>query len=124
MPRRTMRTLVIICCTLIIPGVAHAQDPVEKVGRGLTNVLSGWIELPKQIHLGLHSDHPVAGVGWGLIKGTGLAVMRIGVGLYEAVTFPIPFPRGYASPYASMELPDYAWDTERVDDPSYTEPSQ
>ena len=83
MPRRTMRTLVIICCTLIIPGVAHAQDPVEKVGRGLTNVLSGWIELPKQIHLGLHSDHPVAGVGWGLVKGTGLAVMPFPLHLFE-----------------------------------------
>ena len=106
-----MRTLVIICCTLIIPGVAHAQDPVEKVGRGLTNVLSGWIELPKQIHLGSRESNAVTGLTWGIVKGAGLTLLRVGVGLYEAVTFPIPYyPKNFASPYEEMELEDYAWE--------------
>ena len=37
--------------TCAVPGV-WAQDPIHKAGRGVVNVLTGWIELPKQIHLG------------------------------------------------------------------------
>ena len=89
---------------------AWAQDPIHKMGRGVTNVLTGWIELPKQIHLGRQEENPVAGLGWGLLKGAGLALLRSGVGLYEALTFPLPYPKGFASPYEQMELNDYAWE--------------
>ncbi len=89
---------------------ARAQDPIHKMGRGLTNVLTGWIELPKQVHLGSQQDRPLAGLSWGLVKGLGMTVLRSGLGVYEAVTFPIPYPKEFASPYERMELPDYAWD--------------
>ena len=89
---------------------AWAQDPIHKAGRGLVNVLTGWIEVPKQIHLGSQEENPVTGLGWGLIKGVGLTVLRGGVGIYEALTFPIPYPKDYASPYEQMELTDYAWE--------------
>ncbi|MBI3330962.1 MAG: exosortase system-associated protein, TIGR04073 family [Candidatus Omnitrophica bacterium] len=89
---------------------ALAQDPIHKMGRGVTNVLTGWIELPKQLHLGTQEENPVAGFGWGLLKGAGLALLRVGVGAYEAVTFPVPYPKGFASPYEQMELSDYAWE--------------
>ena len=87
-----------------------AQDPIHKMGRGVVNVLTGWIELPKQIHLGTQEDNPVIGVGSGLFKGVGLTVLRSGVGIFEALTFPIPYPKGFASPYEGMELNDYAWE--------------
>lgn len=87
-----------------------AQDPIHKMGRGVVNVLTGWIELPKQVHLGTQEENPVAGVGWGLVKGAGLTLLRGGVGLYEALTFPLPYPKDYASPYEHMELSDYAWE--------------
>ena len=89
---------------------AWAQDPIHKMGRGVVNVLTSWIELPKQMHLGSQEDNPVVGVGMGLAKGVSLTVLRIGVGAYEAVTFPIPYPRQFASPYEQMELPDYPWE--------------
>ena len=89
---------------------AWAQDPIHKAGRGIVNLLTGWIELPKQVHLGSQEDNPVTGLGWGLVKGIGLTVLRGGVGVYEAVTFPIPYPKGYVSPYEHMELTDYAWE--------------
>ena len=89
---------------------AFAQDPIHKMGRGVVNVLTGWIELPKQIHLGRQEENPVAGLGWGLLKGAGLTLLRGGVGLYEALTFPLPYPKGFASPYEQMELNDYAWE--------------
>lgn len=91
------------------PG-AWAQDPIHKMGRGMVNVLTSWIELPKQLHMGSQEANPISGLGWGLVKGTGLMVLRGGVGAYEVLTFPIPYPKDFASPYEQMELPDYAWE--------------
>ena len=90
--------------------LAWAQDPIHKMGRGLVNVLTGWIELPKQIHLGSQEDNPITGLGRGLLKGAGLTILRGGIGIYEALTFPLPYPRDFASPYEQMELSDYAWE--------------
>ena len=92
-----------------IPIVTPINDPIHKMGRGVVNVLTGWIELPKQIHAGRQDENPIRGLGMGFLKGAGLTILRTGVGLYEALTFPIPYPRGFASPYESMELRDYAW---------------
>jgi len=39
-----------------------------------------------------------------------MTLLRSGVGLYETVTFPIPLPTGFASPYEQMALNDYAWE--------------
>ena len=89
---------------------AWAQDPLHKAGRGVVNVLTGWIEIPKQFHLGSQEENPVTGMAFGLMKGVGLTVLRMGVGLYEAVTFPLPYPKDFASPYEGMELTDYAWE--------------
>jgi putative exosortase-associated protein (TIGR04073 family) len=102
--------LVAAACLVGRAPVAQAQDPIHKIGRGVVNVLTGWIELPKQMHLGSQQENPVTGVGRGLLKGAGLTVLRGGVGVYEAVTFPIPYPKDFASPYESMELRDYAWE--------------
>ena len=101
--------LVAIVMAAMSPAV-HAQDPIHKAGRGLTNVLTGWIELPKNIHLGTQEDNPILGIGLGLVKGTGLTLTRLALGAYEAVTFLIPYPPAYASPYEGLELPDYPWD--------------
>ena len=89
---------------------AWAQDPIHKMGRGLVNVLTGWIEVPKQMQLGSQEHNPVTGVGKGLLKGASLTLLRGGIGLYEALTFPLPYPKKFASPYERMELPDYAWE--------------
>ncbi len=106
------RTAIVVAAGLVVAAAqpAWAQDPLHKVGRGVVNVLTSWIELPKQIHHGAQEDNPVVGLGQGLVKGVTLTVLRLGVGLYEAVTFPLPYPAAYASPYEHMELPDYAWE--------------
>ena len=93
-----------------IAGTAWAQDPIHKMGRGIVNVLTGWIEVPKQMQLGSQESNPVSGVGMGLLKGAGLTLLRGGVGIFEAVTFPIPYPKDFGSPYEQMELNDYAWE--------------
>ena len=87
-----------------------AQDPIHKMGRGIANVLTSWIEIPKNLHLGTQEENPLLGAGWGLVKGSGLAVTRVAVGAYETASFFVPYPKGYASPYEALELPDYAWE--------------
>ena len=108
--RQLMLTTATVMLWMLASQVVWAQDPIHKMGRGVVNLLTGWIELPKQIHLGSQEDNPVAGLGWGLVKGAGMTVLRSGVGIYEAVTFPIPYPKDFASPYGRMELADYAWE--------------
>ena len=111
MTRRSVLPLAVML-SLVVSGspVAWAQDPIHKMGRGVVNVLTGWIEIPKQLHLGSQDENPVTGIGRGLLKGAGLTILRGGVGLYEALTFPLPYPKDYASPYEQMELNDYAWE--------------
>ena len=101
-------TILGVICGLSAP--AWAQDPIHKMGRGVVNVLTGWIEIPKQIHLGSQEENPIVGIGAGILKGAGLTLLRGGVGIYEALTFPLPYPKDYSSPYEQMELNDYAWE--------------
>lgn len=112
MTRRRMMLTTLLGLGLLAahqPG-AWAQDPVHKLGRGVVNMLTCWIEIPKQVHLGSQEENPITGLVWGVVKGAGLTVLRVGVGLYEAATFPIPYPKEFASPYEEMELSDYAWE--------------
>ena len=74
---------------------AWAQDPIHKMGRGMVNLLTGWIELPKQFHAGAQEDNPVVGIGRGVWNGVGQTVG----GALHAVTFPltmidVPLPEG------------------------------
>ena len=110
MRRFFIHTLLLFTIFLFVTPLVSADDPIHKAGRGVVNILTSWIEIPKQLHLGSQEDNPVVGVGMGLAKGVSLTVLRIGVGAYEAVTFPLPYPKGYVSPYEQMQLPDYAWE--------------
>lgn len=108
--RSVLAVAVATGMTFAMSRTAWAQDPIHKMGRGVVNVLTGWIELPKQIHLGKQEENPVAGISRGLVKGVGLTVLRGGIGLYEAFTFALPYPKGFVSPYEQMGLNDYAWE--------------
>ena len=109
-PRRIPLSFFVIGAILVVPAPAWAQDPIHKVGRGLVNVLTGWIELPKQVALGKQEENPLVGMSMGLVKGAGLTILRGGVGIFEVLTFPLPYPKDFASPYEQMEMPDYAWE--------------
>ena len=111
MTRRSLCVAAVAAGLIVgISSRAWAQDPIHKMGRGVVNVLTGWIEIPKQIHLGSQEENPVVGIGTGVLKGAGLTLLRGGVGIYEALFFAIPYPKDYASPYEQMEMNDYAWE--------------
>lgn len=108
--RRSNALGVAALILLAAPSTAFAQDPIHKMGRGLVNIVTSWIEVPKQIHRGSQDENPVTGFGRGLVKGAGLTVLRAGIGVYETLTFPLAHPKDFASPYEPMQLPDYAWE--------------
>ena len=57
-----------------------AQDPAKKLGRGLANILTGWVELPKNIYETSVEDNIFSGLTIGLAKGVGMAIVRTGTG--------------------------------------------
>lgn len=74
----------------------HLHPAFDKLGRGLGNTLGGWLEVPLQIQRRYTSKDPVTtfftGSAVGLVKGAA----RTAVGVYETVTFFIPYPEQYA----------------------------
>ena len=98
MSKNILRTSVVIIAALVILNIAtpsFAQDAGKKLGRGLVNVLTGWIELPKNIYNTSVQSNPFAGITVGLAKGLGMTVVRTGAGIYETATFPFPLPQDY-----------------------------
>jgi len=91
---------IIICVAILmvlnIANACYAQDMGKKVYRGLANIITGWIELPKNIYDTSVEDNPLSGLTIGLAKGVGMTIVRTGAGVYETVTFPFPIPEGYA----------------------------
>ncbi len=75
--------------------VCFASDPFTKLGRGVANTLTGWIELPKNIYKTSSEENVLAGATLGLAKGAGMAIVRTGAGIYEIATFPFPLPENY-----------------------------
>ena len=93
---KKMFALFLITVMIInITSIACAQDMTRKLGRGVGNILTGWIEVPKNIYDTSMESNVFAGLTLGLIKGVGMTVMRTVVGAYETVTFPIPLPEDY-----------------------------
>ncbi len=66
-----------------------------KLGRGLVNVLTGWIEIPKNVAKEWRQTDPFTGLIVGCIKGLGWGIGRTLAGVYEVFTFPFPIPRDY-----------------------------
>lgn len=84
-----------ILATLLFGTVCFAQDPFTKLGRGVANTLTGWVELPKNIYNTSVQDNAFAGLTLGLARGAGMTLVRTGAGIYEIATFPFPLPQDY-----------------------------
>ena len=76
---------------------------LEKFGRGVGNALGGWLEFPLNIHKRYTKADTGAslftGAAVGLVKG----VIRTGVGVYETVTFFLPYPEEFAPILPTLE---------------------
>ena len=95
MKYRGLIIALVMVMILAVASTSYAQDPAKKLGRGLANILTGWIELPKNIYDVSVEENPLAGLTIGLAKGIGMTIVRTGAGIYEVVTFPFPIPEDY-----------------------------
>ncbi len=87
---------VVFALVVFAASASYAQDPGKKLMRGLANILTGWVELPKNIYETSVEDNMFSGITIGLAKGIGMTIVRTGAGIYETVTFPFPIPEEYA----------------------------
>jgi putative exosortase-associated protein (TIGR04073 family) len=67
----------------------------HKLGRGVVNVLTGWVEIPKTIAKEWTKTDPITGTVTGAFKGVVVAIARTFVGFYEVISFPFPVPSDY-----------------------------
>lgn len=108
-----------VCPTVVAAlGVAfaagvRADTAVDKAGRGLAAMTTGFLELPGQMAQETRQHGAAYGVPVGFVKGLGGIVTRELVGVYEFVTSPIPAP----ADYRPILRPEYPWgyfDEDRV----------
>lgn len=74
---------------------ALAQSPIRKLGRGAANTAMGFLEIPANIVDVVEEEGPIAALTYGIARGVAMAVLRTSVGVYELVTFILPFPENY-----------------------------
>jgi putative exosortase-associated protein (TIGR04073 family) len=95
-------SLLILCLVaLALPAFAQEGSVIEKMGkklgRGIVNIATGWVELPKNIYdTSVDTNNPLMGITYGTLKGLGMTVVRTGAGAYDTVTFLFPMPQDYS----------------------------
>ena len=83
---------------------AIAEKMAFKLVRGVANVTTAVVEIPKQTYMTIR-DRGDVGYAVGPLKGVGMAFYRLLVGVTETVFFAVPEP-GYYDP---MIEPEYVW---------------
>jgi putative exosortase-associated protein (TIGR04073 family) len=95
------------------PPEAIAERMATKLVRGVANVATSLVEVPKQSYLTIR-DRGAAGYVVGPLKGVGMAFYRLFVGVAETVFFAVPQP-GYYDPMISPEFVWQGWGAKRVE---------
>lgn len=103
-----MKKLAVIATAFVaLTGVAAAdiQAPpgstytsTRKLGRAISNILYGFMEIPEQIVRKSDAHGRKAGWSYGAVDGTNRALRRFGYGFYELFTFTCPTYRGTFKP--------------------------
>ena len=107
------RIILLLVATLTLGSLAIAdiQAPPKfqwnwsrKLSRSLANLAYGSTEYPITWQKNLKSDGANAAATALVVDGTARTVVRLGYGLYELVTFPVPtYKGGYRPPYYKNE---------------------
>jgi putative exosortase-associated protein (TIGR04073 family) len=104
--------VTLLCAGFAAASLGDIQDPpaadygpTRKLGRGLGNFAFGWAEIPVTIATVNSKEGNAAAASYGVVKGTGRAFARFGVGLYEALLWPIPVYKGTYFPVLRSDIP-------------------
>ena len=94
---------LILATTVDADAMSYEDNPARKMGRGITNVALGVLELPIKIADVNNEDGGIAAVTYGTILGLSHFIAREFVGVFELVTFPFSLPGG------DVELDGNGW---------------
>ena len=104
-----MKKLLILVLTAGIAGISMAdiQEPpgarhgaLRKLSRGLANIIYGVTEIPVQMVRSEHEGANGEKAAYGAVFGAGKTLARLGYGIYELITFPVPtYKETYRAPY-------------------------
>jgi len=91
---------------------ASPQEVVDgmanKIARGVANIATGWLEIPKQIYITCKEEGYAKGLTVGPLEGLGMTLVRTAAGVGETVTFVVAYP-GFYDPLFD---PSYVWQKE------------
>jgi len=76
--------------------------------RGAINLVTGWLELPKQIYVTTRESGWAKGIAVGPFKGIGMTIVRTVSGAGELLTFFVAYP-GFYDPWFE---PQFVWQNE------------
>jgi putative exosortase-associated protein (TIGR04073 family) len=103
----TTRALLAVAILLLVSArPAAAQTAVRKMGRGLANMTTSFLEIPGQMVKETNAQGAGVGIPLGFAKGLGMIVPRVLVGVYELLSAPFPAPAGYRP----IINPEFPWD--------------
>ncbi len=80
------------------------HGPTRKLGRGVSNIFNAPTELVETVNR-INDDEGNNALGYGIVKGTGRMLARIGVGVWEVLTFPFPTNKGKYTPHLRPAIP-------------------
>jgi putative exosortase-associated protein (TIGR04073 family) len=98
-----------LLAVLLLPTSALAAPeytPARKVGRGFANVGLGFLAIPGQMIQQTEERGPAAGLPLGFAMGIGWFVTTELVGVWEILTCPFEWPKGFRP----IIEPEFPWD--------------
>ncbi len=103
----TIVTTMLLSFALGLGPIAQAEAATDnasgKFGRGVVNIMTGWMEVFNQIIMVSQDENPFLGITVGTVKGVGMSLARTGSGLFDVLSF-------YAEPYDEpLVSPEYLW---------------
>ncbi len=108
-----MKNLIAAALLLAVAPVCRADihdppsndyGPTRKLGRGISNLLFGITELPHEIAKVNDREGNSAAAGYGVVRGVGRSGLRMGAGIFEILTWPIPAVRGTYFPVLESDV--------------------
>ena len=104
-----MRKLILpLFAIAAVAGLAGCAGPEQKLSRGVSNTLEvvRWGDMRRNVEQNAVFSAPDINYTYGIVHGFNQSVCRIGIGLYETVTFPIPSYDPLATNYLPVK-PQY-----------------
>ena len=84
--------------------------PLQKLSRGLANMVTGILEIPRNVWIMRYERGRLAAATGGLLKGVWFTGTRVLAGAYDVATFPIPLPFHYEP----VLQPEFVWEQNGV----------